>query len=119
MRCSEWRLAGASTWNWTPERILSRPFGSLRTKNTSIPRHHRRLGGFGRFTLNYSGRPGQSWRDCVLQLASVQGMIMQGHPQIHAVVTLDGRDGITRVGWVGDGVPGCFIVTEVAGLLPC
>ena len=46
------------------------------------------LGGFDRFSLDYSGKAGQHWSSCVLQLA--------------AVVTLDGRDGITRVGRVGE-----------------
>ena len=47
-------------------------------------------------------------------------MIMQGHPQIHAVVTLDGRDGITRVGWVGDGCTRLFYCElMVQELLPC
>jgi predicted DNA-binding protein with PD1-like motif len=61
------------------------------------------LGGFDQFSLDYSGRAGQRWTNCVLQLASVQGMIVHGEPQVHAVVTLDGRDGITRVGRVGEG----------------
>lgn len=60
------------------------------------------LGGFDKFTLHYSAAPSQSWSDCVLQLASVQGMIVHGQPQVHAAVTLDGRDGITRAGRCGD-----------------
>ncbi len=61
------------------------------------------LGGFNRFALSCSDCPAQSWSDCVLQLAAVQGMILHGEPQVHAAVTLDGRDGITRVGRVGEG----------------
>ena len=60
------------------------------------------LGGFDRFSLDYSGKAGQHWSSCVLQLAAVQGMILNGEPQVHAGVTLDGRDGITRVGRVGE-----------------
>lgn len=66
------------------------------------------LGGFDKFALDYSGMAGQRWNNCVLQLASVQGMITNGEPQIHAVVTLDGREGITRVGRVAEGCTRLF-----------
>ena len=66
------------------------------------------LGGFDRFTLDYSGKSGQRWSNCVLQLAAVQGMISHMEPQVHAVVTLDGRNGITRVGRVGSDSPRLF-----------
>lgn len=60
------------------------------------------LGGFDRFALQYPEGHNQ-WKDCVLQLAAVQGLIVDGIPRVHAVVTLDGRDGITRVGRCRDG----------------
>ena len=78
------------------------------------------LGGFNRFVLSYSQRPGDLWEDQVLQLASVQGMILNGEPQVNAVVTLDGRDGITRAGRCEDGCKrlfyGQFLVQELLPL---
>lgn len=58
------------------------------------------LGGFDRFSLQYPEGQDQ-WSGCVLQLAAVQGVIEGGLPRVHAVVTLDGRDGITRAGRCG------------------
>lgn len=78
------------------------------------------LGGFDHFSLVYSGAEPQEWGDCVLQLAAVQGMIQEGEPQVHAVVTLDGRDGITRVGRAGAGCTRLFYCEMlVQELLPC
>ncbi len=78
------------------------------------------LGGFNRFALGYAQRPGDLWEDHVLQLASVQGMIIDGEPQIHAVVTLDGLEGITRAGRCEDGCQrlfyGQFLVQELLPL---
>ncbi len=75
------------------------------------------LGGFDRFVLEYSHAPSQNWSDCVLQLASVQGLIINGEPRVHAVVTLDG---ITRVGKVADGCTRLFYCElMVQELLPC
>ena len=56
------------------------------------------LGGFNSFTLQYPAEKSQHWDHCILQLASVQGFIRDGVPQIGVTVTLDGRDGITRTG---------------------
>lgn len=75
------------------------------------------LGGFNRFALGYAQGDSDRWEEHVLQLASVQGMLLNGEPQIHAVVTLDGLEGITRAGRCEDGCKrlfyGQFLVQEL------
>ena len=64
------------------------------------------LGGFGRFCLSFpepEGRSERSWQNVVLQLSSVQGDIINGRPELSAVVTVDGNEPLT---WAGRVEPG-------------
>lgn len=107
MKTTQYRIGRCYDLTFEPGEDIDHAAAELcRRENIDMGAVTAGLGGFGRFCLSFpeqEGRSERSWKDVVLQLSSVQGIIAGGRPELSAAVTVDGNEPLT---WAGRVEPG-------------